>query len=73
MKDFNEFFDVLMLNAFSGLVLDLLQVELQQLRDFPGHESLTELESLVFAVPLTRGLEIRVAAQIQDQAGQAPV
>ena len=62
-----------MLNAFSGLVLDLLQVELQQLRDFPGHESFTELESLVFAVPLTRGLEIRVAAQIQDQAGQAPV
>ena len=55
-----------MLDAFSGLVLDLLQVELQQLRDFPGHESLTELESLVFAVPLTRGLEIRIAAQIQD-------
>ena len=55
-----------MLDAFSGLVLDLLQVELQQLRDFPGHESFTELESLVFAVPLTRGLEIRIAAQIQD-------
>ena len=62
-----------MLDAFSGLVLDLLQVELQQLRDFPGQESLTELEPLVFAVPLTRGLEIWVAAQIQDQAGQAPV
>ena len=62
-----------MLDVFSGLVLDLLQVELQQLRDFPGHESLTALESLVFAVPLTRGLEIWVPAQIQDQAGQAPV